>query len=137
MDTDIGSLKATILARGDHRADYHDIEENYDGVSQSIIMNVQAEFDQLIHNVVTKINEVLADASDPATGYMCNADGTPLQLFTAITPDVTTMFSLKNVQVNEVLQQEPSDFPLESRTVRWIMRPQKSSRQLLPNRNIT
>lgn len=108
LDTDIGSLKATILARGDHRADYHDIEENYDGVSQSIIMNVQAEFDQLIHNVVTKINEVLADASDPATGYMCNADGTPLQLFTAITPDVTTMFSLKNVQVNEVLQQEPS-----------------------------
>lgn len=108
LDTDIGSLKATLLARGDHRADYRDINNNYDDISQSIIMNVQAEFDQLIHSVVTKINEVLASASDPATGYMCNKDGTPLQLFTPITPDTQTQFSLKNVKVNELLQQEPS-----------------------------
>lgn len=108
LDTDMGSLKATVLARGDHRADYHDIEDNYDGVSESIIMNIQAEFDQLIHNVVTKVNQVLEDASDPATGYMCNEDGTPLQLFVAITPDEKTKFTLKNVRVNEELQQEPS-----------------------------
>lgn len=108
LDTDIGGLKAMILARGDHRADCHDIENNYDSVSQSIIMNVQAEFDQLIHNVVMKVNEVLANASDPDSGYMCNADGTPLQLFVAITPDEATQFTLKNVRVNELLQQEPS-----------------------------
>ncbi len=108
LDTDIGSLKATILARGDHRADYRDIENNYDDISQSILMNVQAEFDQLIHNVVTKINEVLAGASDSDTGYLCNADGTSLQLFVTITPETETAFTLKNVQVNGLLQQEPS-----------------------------
>ncbi|MBR4530162.1 MAG: hypothetical protein IKO80_07785 [Lachnospiraceae bacterium] len=36
-------------------------------ISQSIIMNVEAEFDQLIHNVVERINEVIENAaSNPA-----------------------------------------------------------------------
>ena len=43
LNTDIGSLKSMMLARGDHRADYTDImEENYDySISQSVIMNIQ------------------------------------------------------------------------------------------------
>ncbi len=69
--TDIGGLKAMLLARGDHRADYRDVApENYDGVSQSVLMNVQAEFDQLIHNVVTSVNDILAKAAGVETGKL-------------------------------------------------------------------
>ena len=131
LGTDIGGLKATLLARGDHRANYSDIEKDYDSISQSIMMNIQAEFDQLIHNVVTKINEVLANASDPETGYLCDKDGSPLQLFQKITTDgyvkgtddagnevwiyqeedfnhPDSMYTLRNLKVNSNLLQEPS-----------------------------
>lgn len=131
LGTDIGGLKATLLARGDHRANYSDIQKDYDSISQSIMMNIQAEFDQMIHNVVTKINEVLANASDPARGYLCDKDGSPLQLFQKITTDgyvkgtdangdevwiyqeedfdhPDTMYTLGNLKVNSNLLQEPS-----------------------------
>ena len=116
LNTDIGGLKATLLARGDHRADYRDVADpdKYNGkdgnfVSQSVIMNVQAEFDQLIHNIATKINEILGTAAgvseskgtfaftdennNPVTmtdvkickaeseGYMRNDDGSPIEMF--------------------------------------------------------
>lgn len=97
LNTDIGGLKAMLLARGDHRANYTDIDVNscslykldalelevaeeyfenrekygmeyYNSkVSQSVLMNVQAEFDQLIHSIVTKVNGILADAAGVQT----------------------------------------------------------------------
>ncbi len=68
LNTDVGGLKAMLLARGDHRADYTDItEEKYDDVSQSVIMNIQAEFDQLIHSVAVKMNEIIGDAAGAKT----------------------------------------------------------------------
>ncbi len=80
LNTDIGGLKAMLLARGDHRADYTDVtEEKYDKISQSVIMNMQAEFDQLVHNVATKVNEILATAAGVTTGDLTLADGTVLQ----------------------------------------------------------
>lgn len=109
LNTDIGGLKAMLLARGDHRADYTDIDNGYDNISQSVLMNIQAEFDQLIHNVVTKVNEILATAAGVQTGdltladgtvltnasycevdkegYMRRADGSPIQLFAKATTD--------------------------------------------------
>ena len=114
LNTDIGGLKATLLARGDHRADYRDVDENvYNSndsfVSQSVIMNVQAEFDQLIHNIAIKINEILGTAAGvgeakgtfaftdennnpvnmtdvkickaDSNGYMRNDDGSPIEMF--------------------------------------------------------
>ena len=58
-----------LLARGDHRANYTDLAEGkYDSVSQSVVMNIQGEFDQMIHNVVTKINDILADAAGVQNG---------------------------------------------------------------------
>lgn len=106
LNTDIGGLKAMLLARGDHRADYTDINKDYDSVSQSVVMNIQAEFDQLIHNVVTKVNDILATAAgaqkgditlddgtvlegvrfagQSSSGYMRADDGSPLQLFSKI-----------------------------------------------------
>ncbi|MBR5762822.1 MAG: flagellar hook-associated protein FlgK [Lachnospiraceae bacterium] len=54
-------------------------------VAQSVCMNVQAEFDQLIHNVVTAVNAVLKDAYDNAAQegkvYMADDDGSPLEIF--------------------------------------------------------
>ena len=136
LNTDIGSLKAMLLARGDHRADYTDIkEENYNySVSQSVIMNIQGEFDQLIHNVVTTINQVLVDAANTAiqngSSYMQNDDGSPIILFEKIgaesyvkndeglwvesAPDERqygykgSLFSISNITVNKDLVQVPT-----------------------------
>lgn len=111
LNTDIGGLKAMLLARGDHRANYTDLAEGkYDSVSQSVVMNIQGEFDQMIHNVVTKVNDILAKAAGVQTGdlkladgvttlknvkycavesdgYMRMDDGSPIQLFTKVTTD--------------------------------------------------
>ena len=119
MNTDIGGLKSMLLARGDHRANYTDIDGDYDSISQSIVMNVQAEFDQLIHNVVTKVNDILAKAagvnmepadltladgtvlrnvrycqSDPG-GYLRMSDGSPIQLFSKATTEGYTKVTAK------------------------------------------
>lgn len=83
LNTDIGGLKAILLARGDHRADYTDLARGGDyydkKISQSLVMNVQAEFDQLIHSVATRMNEVLADAAGVVKGDLTLADGSTLQ----------------------------------------------------------
>ncbi|MCR4791536.1 MAG: flagellar hook-associated protein FlgK [Lachnospiraceae bacterium] len=67
--TDVGKLRSLLYARGDHRADYTDVsnEERYNKVKDSVLMNVQAEFDQLLHNIMTGINGVLEDAAGVRT----------------------------------------------------------------------
>ena len=122
LNTDIGSLKSTLLARGDHRATYRELQNiNKDGeyeagwydrhISQSIIMNIQAEFDQLVHNVATKINEILAweaDRVDPTgeEGYLRDKNGEPLQLFTLL--NEYGDWTVSNMTVNQTLRQNPS-----------------------------
>lgn len=60
---DKGELKALLCARGDRYATYQDIEGvseadyKYD-LGNSILMKAQAEFDQLVHSVVTQINDI-------------------------------------------------------------------------------
>ncbi len=136
LNTDIGSLKSTVLARGDHRATAKELKdisnENeyvegwYDThISQSIIMNVQAEFDQLINAVVTKINGILSGAAElesatyPNSTYLRDASGKPYQLFEKIIdegetytlPDGTVVddgWSIGNVTINMELRQNPS-----------------------------
>ncbi len=84
LGTDIGGLKGMLLARGDHRASYADIAGgNYDKVSQSVLMNVQAEFDQLFHNTIISINNVLAEAAgvkefDSSAVTATDKDGNPV-----------------------------------------------------------
>ena len=80
MNTDIGKLRATLLARGDHHASYHDISDDPTGqyynqhIAQSVIMNVEAEFDQMIKNICTAINEIYETAgSNPVN--LANARG--------------------------------------------------------------
>ncbi len=122
--TDIGSLKSMLYARGDHRATYKDLEDkaayNRD-ISQSVIMNVQAEFDQLINGVVTGINDVLKEAAereknvDPNSTYLRDeATGKPYQLFEMAVEEkdasgnVIDNFSIGNILINGKLKQAPS-----------------------------
>jgi flagellar hook-associated protein 1 FlgK len=63
-NTDVGEVKALLLARGDHFANYMDIDglSEYDyenGLSNSVMMNSEAEIDLLTHNMITAINDVL------------------------------------------------------------------------------
>ncbi len=75
-NTDIGSLKGLLTARGYKHANYTDIpkRENFDSdasynsavinynntINPSVIMTVQAQFDQLIHGITTMVNDVLS-----------------------------------------------------------------------------
>lgn len=119
QNTDIGLIKGQMLARGEYRANYRDLDPaTYnDLTSQSVLMNIQAEVDNLVHAVVTKINEVLASASDPATGYLM--DGTePIRLFEKISDDgygedltpgkEHTLYSIGNLVVNDDLVKTPT-----------------------------
>ncbi len=74
-NTDIGSLKGLLTARGYKQANYTDIPQraNYESdalynaavidfnnnINSSIVMSTQAQFDQLIHGIVTTINDIL------------------------------------------------------------------------------
>jgi len=131
--TDIGGLKGMLLARGDHRADYTDITENYGGVSQSVLMNVQAEFDQMIHNVATKVNEIIAAAAGQTQGDLTLADGTvledaiyceadvdgymrdsqgrPIQVFSKVTTDNYTKVEGQDGKEYWVYMQENTNLP--------------------------
>ncbi|MDR0964156.1 MAG: flagellar hook-associated protein FlgK [Clostridium sp.] len=79
LNTDIGGLKATYLARGDHRADYRDLAttESYDSIKNSVVMNVMAQFDQLAHSLSTKINGIFQEAAGVQNGDITirNEDG--------------------------------------------------------------
>ena len=119
LDTDIGKLKALVITRGDHRADYRDCEgENFDKISNSIVMTVQSEFDKLIHSVVNAINGTLKEAFDEGDGnYMSDGNGNALQIFHRKVADVTdaedltrseTLFSVANLVINEDLMQTPT-----------------------------
>ncbi len=105
IDTDIGRLKSQLLARGDHHADSDDLSEENDHydthISQSICMNLQAEFDSLINNIVQKVNDILKGA-----GYV---DGTGNQddaLFVRLIPEEG--WHIGNVAINDRFLQEPT-----------------------------
>lgn len=121
-NTDIGSLKSMLYARGDHRATYKDLEDktvyNRD-ISQSVIMNVQAEFDRLINGVVTGINKVLKEAAEnagsyPNSTYLRDSNGDPYQVFNMVAEEkdasgnVIDNFSIENIVINGELKQAPS-----------------------------
>lgn len=75
-NTDIGSLKGLLTARGYKQANYTDIpvRKNYETdnlynqavidynnrINTSVIMTVQSQFDQMIHGITTTINDILS-----------------------------------------------------------------------------
>jgi flagellar hook-associated protein 1 FlgK len=129
-NTDIGKLRSVLLARGDHQATYHDITEDPEfyntNIAQSVIMNVQAEFDQMVHSVMTTINDIMENAeSNPAFIDGSVGEASEFTLFTCanetdkliydISKDkpagsIFTGFTIKNSQINPKLIQEPTLF---------------------------
>ncbi len=117
-NTDIGALKAMMFARGDRRATFKDLEDadTYDrDISQSIIMNVQAEFDRLMHDVATGINKVLKEAAEAATAknpdstYMRDEKGNPFTIFNTQTGETDEdAFTVENMIINGEVKQAPS-----------------------------
>ena len=78
LNTDIGALKGLIVSRGDSPADYRDItgmdQQKYeDTTGMSVVMTAQAEFEQLIHEGVTSINDLFSPLT---TASFTAADGT-------------------------------------------------------------
>lgn len=70
LNNDLGELKALLLARGDKVANYKDIvgltseEYNYStadsiATGASVMLQAQAQLDQLVHGVITAINDML------------------------------------------------------------------------------
>ncbi|MDD3413793.1 MAG: flagellar hook-associated protein FlgK [Lachnospiraceae bacterium] len=123
LDTDIGGLKALVLARGDRRGTYKDIPkapvsqtdlDDYNtNVSSSLIVNVMAEFDQLVNGIATGMNEILNPrVSDGAGGTTTLG----FDLFVrygiddVTTPEnplqSTTWMSTKNLKINTTLLQQ-------------------------------
>ena len=124
FDTDTGELKSLLFARGDHVANYSDLEEynfyNYGTpdtndipIASSIVMNAQGQFDRLIHNMVTAINNVICDNADNSskTGSYevftrlgsdrYDAAGDYIKEDISKSPaDVSTMYTISNLKIN-------------------------------------
>lgn len=117
-NTDIGALKSMLLARGDRRATFADLKDQkvYDReISQSIVMNVQAELDQLMHDVTTGINDVLKKAAEaetainPDSTYMRDSEGNIYTVFNTKTDSTDPDdFTVNNLIINGVIKQSPS-----------------------------
>lgn len=117
-NTDIGALKSMMFARGNKRATFKDLEDadTYDrDISQSIIMNVQAEFDRLMHDVTTGINKILREAAEAATAknpdstYMRDEKGNPYTIFNTQTGETDDdAFTIENIIINGEVKQAPS-----------------------------
>ena len=128
-NTDIGALKALYNSRGNKRATYRDLypQGEYElgtnrtleikteaesaqwynsTTGRSSIMSVMAEFDNLVHGIVTGINKVLSSDG--------TAEGTADDhlLFARITTDKlddgTDGWSTANVMINPEVQQTPA-----------------------------
>lgn len=108
-NTDVGRLKSLLLVRGDHPANCDELgdAEDYNRlIAPSVIMNVQAEFDQLISGIANDINQILKDA-----GY---TDGTTNQdnaLFVRINTegmDPDEGWHIGNIAVNQKFLQQPA-----------------------------
>lgn len=136
LNTDIGELKSALVARGDHRATFKDLVATpldpsdpnyatdhsdyvYSDISDSVAMNVMAEFDGLIHDVTKGINDILKQAAEkyyitdngyatlPTEGYMIDSvTGEPYKMF--LLSQDTDGYTVSNLSINETLVQSPS-----------------------------
>ena len=66
MNTDVGTIKAKMLMRGDDFGVYTDLltAENYKGVQDEVVMETEAQVDLLIHEIVTAVNDAMCPNMD-------------------------------------------------------------------------
>ncbi len=153
-NTNIGELKALVLARGDRRANYSDMTSEYTdpetgetvdlynngssdkaSVANSIVMNAMGELDQMVHQIMIDINNILAgeksqiDAGDSPI-YSPDED-LPMELFVRLGTDryeindsgnyeyvqedtsesprnVSTMYTISNIKINGDFLKQPT-----------------------------
>ncbi|MEG1362157.1 MAG: flagellar hook-associated protein FlgK [Lachnospiraceae bacterium] len=65
LNTDIGKLKALVMNRGTEISDYLDVmglsqEEYSNTTGMSAVQTIQAQLDQMVHGVVTAVNQILS-----------------------------------------------------------------------------
>ena len=130
MNTDLGKLRSTLLARGDHHANYHDISEDSTGnyyntnIAQSVIMNVEAEFDQMVRNICEAINKIYEEAgSNPVNLGEVEGETSDFDLFTVLNDEdslnyeidenhpagsVKLGYSTMNIAVNRKYLEQPT-----------------------------
>ncbi len=81
-ENDKGQLKALILARGDKLANYSDVEDMdrdvyNDTTAMSVMLRAESQLDQLIHKIVTGINDILSPTTEASNVIEdWDADGT-------------------------------------------------------------
>ncbi|MCI8327154.1 MAG: flagellar hook-associated protein FlgK [Lachnospiraceae bacterium] len=86
LNSDIGELKALIMCRGDHWADYSDIEgmgaqEYLDSTNMSVMLDMQAKLDQMMHSIMTSINDLFCpNIQGPAGVTYQDANGNTIDL---------------------------------------------------------
>lgn len=108
-NTDVGRLKALLLARGDHAADCSELEDAEDynrEIAPSICMNIQAEFDKLISSIAIAVNEILKD-----TGYTDGTGNIDDALFVRINTEGMADdegWHVGNIAVNEAFLKQPA-----------------------------
>ncbi len=66
MNTDVGSIKAKMLMRGDDFGVYSDLltAEKYRNVQDEVVMETEAQVDLLIHEIVTAVNDAMCPNTD-------------------------------------------------------------------------
>jgi flagellar hook-associated protein 1 FlgK len=94
VNTDVGGIKSKLIARGDMYGRYENMAEdevtdpndkkkvlvqNYDDISKSTMVEIEAELDNLFHEIVTTINDIFAPKKeldqDTLTGTYTDEDG--------------------------------------------------------------
>ncbi len=126
LNTDIGALKALLNARGDKRGTYIDVDSELTDVEEkgnvyvnstdkynsttarSSIVNMMAEFDNLIHGIVTGMNNILTGENgyslfSQITENDKDSSGNPLPM-----EDGTDGWSTKNLMITTEVQQIPA-----------------------------
>ncbi len=133
IDTDVGALKALVLSRGEKRGTYLDKKcelldeekkstpvvegyEKYDNeadkynktTARSSVVNVMAEFDNLIHGIVTGMNNILEKEDESGKMIRLFEMITEPAAGTGLMEDGTDGWSTKNLMINTDVQQTPS-----------------------------
>lgn len=104
---DMGELKALVLARGDHIANYTDIEgldqDTYnDSTGMSVMLRAEAQLDQMIHGIVTALNDVLCPnvTAEDTIKNLTNGAATTLDVTLADGSTVTLNANTKILDVD-------------------------------------
>ncbi len=111
-NNDKGSLKGLLLARGSRTANYTDLNDAGEftkDIKPSEIMTVQAQFDNLIHGIVTMINDTVAPPGSTDGPYGLNGEQ-GIEIFSRLYVDRSvaedenneySLYSAGNLKMNE------------------------------------